>query len=123
MDAYDGLNANNTFTPVALDDYKERITYDANGNILTYKRNANGANLAMDDLSYSYYYQAIDPSGNKSWKTYTSGQSTNTAPADLYAYTNRLAHVKNAISTPTLTEDLESQPDNNYTYDDIGNLK
>jgi RHS repeat-associated protein len=120
MDAYDGLNTSTTLTP--LDDYKERITYDADGNILTYKRNGNAANLAMDDLRYSYYYQAIDVSGNKSWKTYQPGQATNTAPADLYAYSNRLAHVKDAVATPNLTEDLESQPDNNYAYDEIGNL-
>jgi hypothetical protein len=30
MDAYDGLNNANTFTPIALNDYKERISYDAN---------------------------------------------------------------------------------------------
>lgn len=35
----------------AIEDYREKLTYDANGNILTYFRNAVGP---MDDLSYHY---------------------------------------------------------------------
>src|SRR3954464_13127076 len=60
MNAYEGLdNATNSFTPIALEDYKERITYDANGNIKTYLRNGSTAQgLSMDDLSYSYNLDA-----------------------------------------------------------------
>jgi len=55
MDAYNGLNnATNVFTPVTINDYKERISYDANGNIKTYLRNGNAARLSMDDLTYTY---------------------------------------------------------------------
>ncbi|GAB2808253.1 hypothetical protein [Ferruginibacter profundus] len=36
MFAFNGINsATNTFTPLALQDYKEAVTYNPNGNILT----------------------------------------------------------------------------------------
>jgi len=124
MDAYSGLTSGtSTFTPVLLNDYKERISYDANGNILTYLRNGNGTNTAMDNLTYHYYYQStqLDAGGNRTWKTYQPGQAGNTAPADLYAYSNRLAHVKDAVA-PGPNEDIDDQADKNYEYDEIGNL-
>ena len=41
-----------------LSDFQERVSYDANGNILGYKRNGNntfaGKPLGMDSLTYSY---------------------------------------------------------------------
>jgi hypothetical protein len=40
--------------PLKLEDYKERISYDTNGNILTYHRNMQNA-AAMDELKYNYY--------------------------------------------------------------------
>ncbi|MEO9023281.1 MAG: hypothetical protein ABI237_18550 [Ginsengibacter sp.] len=53
MDAYNGLNnATNVFTPVSINDYKERISYDANGNIQSYLRNGNAERLSMDNLTY-----------------------------------------------------------------------
>ncbi|GAA0561210.1 RHS repeat-associated core domain-containing protein [Chitinophaga japonensis] len=79
-----------------LDDYRESISYDANGNILTYLRNGTtqGARqLAMDNLSYAYQ------------------------PG-----TNRLRHVKDAVDASNYTEDIDDQPDDNYRYDRIGNL-
>lgn len=96
MDAYGGLNnSNNTFSPVVLDDYRERVSYDANGNILTYKRNGNksGTKKQMDDLTYNY-----KPS------------------------TNQLKRVQDAIPAGYYTGDLDNQPANNYDYDAIGNL-
>ena len=53
MDAFTGLkvstNAWEALTTTA--NYRERITYDANGNILTYKRNGNkSSQQTMDDL-------------------------------------------------------------------------
>ena len=53
MDAYEGLNPQtNSWEPVGIADYKETISYDPNGNILTYNRNGakaiNGTN--MDSL-------------------------------------------------------------------------
>ena len=55
MDAYEGLNnSTNSFTPITLNDYKERISYDANGNILSYQRNGTGANVNLNNYSYTY---------------------------------------------------------------------
>ena len=78
--------------------YAENISYDANGNILTYQRNGAASQVAMDNLTYGY---------NKD--------------AENWLVNNRLRHVKDAVSS-TYTEDLENQVDDNYTYDKIGNL-
>ncbi|OMP74818.1 RHS repeat domain-containing protein [[Flexibacter] sp. ATCC 35208] len=83
--------------------YQEDVTYDANGNILTYKRNGSGANgkqEAMDKLTYVYNRDA-------------SGHLLN----------NQLAQVKDDITTSDYTNDPKSQSDNNYSYDRNGNLK
>ncbi len=80
-----------------LEDYKESISYDANGNILTYLRNGTsdgGKQRAMDNLSY----------------TYQPG-------------TNHLRHVKDAVAAGNYTEDIDSQDNDNYSFDRIGNLK
>ncbi|OMP74816.1 hypothetical protein BW716_33360 [[Flexibacter] sp. ATCC 35208] len=82
--------------------YQEDVTYDANGNIMTYNRNGSGANgkqAAMDKLIYGYNRDA-------------SG----------YLLNNQLAQVKDDISTTDYSTDVKSQSDNNYGYDKIGNL-
>lgn len=102
MDAFTGLNTtSNTWSPVATDNYKERISYDANGNILTYLRNGStqGSNpLAMDNLTYGY--------------NLVNGKLVN----------NKLRHVKDAVSAANYSEDIDNQGDDNYAYDQIGNL-
>jgi YD repeat-containing protein len=88
-------------TPTASSNYKERITYDANGNIKTYARNGTtqgGTPQTMDNLTYGY--------------NITSGKLIN----------NKLRHVKDAIGDGNYTEDIDNQPDDNYDYDAIGNL-
>jgi RHS repeat-associated protein len=102
---------------VASDDYKERVSYDANGNILTYLRNgATGVNgLAMDSLTYQYARN-------------NAGQLIN----------NRLRYVHDRVADNAYTEDIDSQTPltlnqvqaekldaqntDNYQYDEIGNL-
>ena len=55
MNAFKGLNSvNNTFTPIAINDYAEAISYDPNGNIVTYKRNGFGNNINLNNYSYTY---------------------------------------------------------------------
>lgn len=96
MDAYSGLTST-SFTPVHMDDYKESVTYDPNGNIMTYNRNgtiAGGKPLAMDNLTYNYN-----------------------------ANTNQLNYVQDAVAATNYTEDIDNQNSNNYTYDAVGNLK
>lgn len=99
MQASNGLNTtNNTWTPVALPDFKESISYDANGNILTYNRKGNntfaGKPLAMDSLTY----------------TYQTG-------------TNKLDFIDDKIDVANYDNDIDNQSAANYTYDAIGNLK
>ncbi|MDI9364935.1 MAG: RHS repeat-associated core domain-containing protein [Flavobacterium sp.] len=100
MDAYNGLNTtNNSFTPAYIQDYKERISYDANGNILHYLRNGTtqgGRPLAMDQMHYSYIPN-----------------------------TNQLDHITddvNGTATNNYTVDIDDQVIGNYHYDAIGNL-
>ncbi|MCP9751321.1 hypothetical protein EGI32_10095, partial [Ferruginibacter sp. HRS2-29] len=119
MIAYKGVNGNdNSFSATPLQDYREAITYDANGNIKTYKRNgfANGG-LAMDNLYYQY-------------EKGTDGRITS----------NKLRYVHDQVPKDKYTEDIDSHlPENtplstaendknplgvndNYAYDAIGNL-
>jgi len=110
---------------LAGNDYKEHYTYDANGNILGLFRNGTstgGRNLAMDNLTYSYYYRTI----NNIQKTYSPDAAL---PADAWTLSNQLAHVKDDVPVGNYPsaghdneKDIDNQPDNNYTYDGIGNL-
>jgi RHS repeat-associated protein len=95
MDAFNGLNPTaGTFTPVKLDDYKERISYDANGNILSYVRHGSSAvGLPMDSLKYQYVLNS-----------------------------NKLDHVHDDVTVNGYTEDIKNQDTLNYNYDAIGNL-
>jgi RHS repeat-associated protein len=116
MSAFKGLNAvNNTWTPIATNDYAEDISYDANGNILTYKRNGSTAKLDMDKMTYQY---PKDANGN--------------------AINNRLRYVQDEVAAANYADDIDSQtaltlaqvqaeklpeqPTDNYGYDAIGNL-
>ena len=95
MDAFTGLHiAKGTYNPVQLPEYKERVSYDANGNIKTYIRNGDKARLNMDSLLYIY-------------------QPNN----------NQLTQVLDYMPDNNAYNDIKSrQAANNYSYDAIGNL-
>lgn len=98
METFNGLNTGTgVFTPVVTDDYKERVAYDPNGNIMSYLRNgfvSGSQTVAMDKLKYNYN-----------------------------ANTNQLQYVMDSTgATSAYTTDLESQSAGNYVYDAIGNL-
>lgn len=77
-------------------EFKEDVTYDPNGNILTYQRNGNNsAQFVMDNLTYNY------PANNNKLDYITEAQTNQTA----------------------YTGDLDVQSTGNYEYDEIGNLK
>ena len=118
MQSFTGLNTTaNVWTPVSTDDYKENVTYDPNGNILTYNRNGAIADkgLAMDQLTYNYnYYNADGTLGG----TYVPGQPL---PTGAYKLTNQLNAVNDAAGG-TYTNDIKNQSANNYAYDKIGDL-
>jgi RHS repeat-associated protein len=93
MDMYNGLSPTaGTFTPVSDTSYKERVSYDPNGNILGYLRNGDAGNT-MDSLNYKYY-----------------------------ASTNKLSQVTDNVSATKYTTDIDNEAANNYNYDAIGNM-
>ena len=106
MDAYNGLNqTSNSWSAMSiLQDYKERVSYDENGNVLQYLRNGPGSQLTMDSLSYNYNRNA-------------NGQLLN----------NQLNYIRDRINNSSshssnYTVDLDDQAASNYTYDSIGNI-
>ncbi len=137
MNAYKN-NASNTvpgtFSAEVMEDYKERISYDPNGNILSYLRNGTAAappapapgtpvgqqetwGVAMDQLTYKYQYVRNDNSKGE----YIPGQPI--VDAQLHHLTNRLSSVDDAVTaTAAYKMDLDDQNAFNYTYDRIGNL-
>ncbi len=96
MDVYWGLNQTTNSWGSSLSTggrFKERVTYDGNGNILKYLRNDAGGS-ARDSLTYLYY-----------------GSS------------NKLRRVRDQSGQWLYTGDLDNQTsDLNYAYDEIGNL-
>ncbi|HWB93838.1 MAG TPA: RHS repeat-associated core domain-containing protein [Puia sp.] len=79
----------------ASTDYQENVTYDPNGNILTYHRNREntGSSNQMDQLQYNYI----------------SG-------------TNQLDHIYDTVSGVSNANDIATQSAGNYKYDSIGEL-
>ncbi|MBS1604788.1 MAG: hypothetical protein JST42_19140, partial [Bacteroidetes bacterium] len=73
--------------------YKENITYDPNGNIQTYLRNADSSasGVVMDSLHYAYI----------------GGM-------------NRLDHINDSVGASQYGNDIDDQGSGNYTYDSIG---
>jgi len=106
MDAYNGLNqtANSWSAMTLMQDYRERVTYDEDGNILRYLRNGYGSNLTMDSLTYNY-------------KRDGQGQLLG----------NQLNFIRDRVNnstahSSTYATDVDDQAPNNYTYDSSGNL-
>jgi RHS repeat-associated protein len=103
MDMWQGYSVSNGWSGITkTNDYKERISYDGNGNILTYLRNGNpsaGKPELMDQMTYHYNRDV-------------NQRLTN----------NKLRHVKDAIGSSNYTTDIDNQVAENYSYDAIGNL-
>jgi len=78
----------------SISSFRERATYDDNGNILTYVRHGNtiaGMPLAMDSERYCY---------NKG--------------------TNQLNHIADGVASGNYPNDLDNEPKNNYRFNGIG---
>jgi len=101
MNTYNGFNSqSNSLTSIqATEEYKERISYDANGNILTYLRNGNAARLPMDNMAYSY-----KAGKNQLDKVVDGAADASTGEYDKYR------------------DIKQGQATGNYQYDAIGNL-
>lgn len=111
QDAYDFGMTGTIGTAMANNAYQMKLTYDANGNILTLFRNGDATNgIAMDDLKYSY-------------TNYNTASNTSTDVGYGNAYNcNRLAHVDDAVPSSAMYDDVNNQNNSNYAYDAIGNL-
>ncbi|MFY8110004.1 MAG: RHS repeat-associated core domain-containing protein [Bacteroidia bacterium] len=104
--------------------------YDANGNILSQKRNGNATQTNMDDLRY--FYKAYDVSNGNTQVIYTVNNQTGdieNASGLPYAsgqleLTNQLSYVSdNTTYANNYTDDIDNQNNSfNYQYDEIGNL-
>lgn len=79
--------------------FSTRYSYDANTNLLEVSRH-DLAGIKFDSLKYNY-------------ETKEAGYLSNT---------NRLRHVKDLILNSAYTNDLESQDNDNYQYDEVGNI-
>ena len=110
--SYETGLSGNVWNPTAYNnEYFNKFTYDANGNILTQKRHLRNGTTQADELTYRYL---LDGSEN--------------------LVRNRLYHVNDAISGAAYTGDLEDQGtfnyasdtdvenNNNYKYDAEGRL-
>lgn len=105
--------------------FYEHYVYDGNGNIRTQQRNGENAttmgSLDMDDHSYKYDLRN---------RTITVGASSITLKE---LQDNKLWHINDAVSSGGYSTDIDDQfafvaypgnisSDNNYRYDEIGNL-
>lgn len=92
----------NLSNAVVPDPWKENLSYDANGNILSLERTGKAGLLEMDVLTY--HYAELGPNANKS---------------------NRLEYVddlQSASFSGNYPDDIETQLPGNYSYDNIGNM-
>ena len=130
MDAYEGLNnAANSFTPVGLNDYKERFSYSPDGSILTLQRNGQGSNV-IDNATWNYYpgthrlEHIDDPAGRHGFDAGVQG-------ADNYTYSpvgemtsdaeRGLTNISWTVYGKVQEQQLSDGRRINYTYDGGGN--
>ncbi len=123
VDVFEGLNnSNNTFTPVAMNDYKERLNYSANGNIQTYLRNGTGSTMNLNNYNYTYTsgtnrLASIANSVNGQTKTYSYDAIGNTTADGTQGTTNILWNVYGKVQSLTNAQGQSVS----YTYDAGGN--
>ena len=115
------MNSQSILSGASTPSYSSSYSYDRNGNLMAlnaFAPKADGSIAEMDNLTYSYLtktHPERDPAAYN-YKTRT----------------NQLRHVKDAVGAGVFTNndknandtslDIDSQPDDNYTYDEIGQL-
>jgi YD repeat-containing protein len=123
VDVFEGLNnSNNTFTAIAINDYKERLTYSANGNIKTYQRNGTGGTMNLNNYTYNYTagtnrIVSISNSVNAQTKNYSYDATGNTTADGMQGATNIVWNVYGKVQSLTNAQAQQVS----YTYDAGGN--
>lgn len=116
VDAYNGFNnSTNVWTPNAINDYKESLTYDPNGNIKTYLRNGTGSSLSLNNYNYTYIpntnqLASIYNSVNSQTKTYSYDAIGNTTIDGMQVTTNGVWNVYGKLQS------LTNKDGQNVTY-------
>ena len=109
-------------------EWNNLFRYDANGNILTQRRNGAGV-INMDDLKY--YYKAYSNGSTPSLIRYSydaAGNMINESGAaislnNVGLITNQLDRVNDVVLASNYLDDIDDQGTiSNYRYDEIGNL-
>jgi YD repeat-containing protein len=107
VDAYNGLNnTTNVWTPVNINDYKENLSYDPNGNIKTYLRNGTGSSLNLNNYNYTYTPNTnqlanIYNTVNSQTKTYNYDAIGNTTVDGMQGTTNGVWNVYGKLQSLT----------------------
>ena len=118
MQAYKGLNPQtNSWEPITIDDYKENVSYDPNGNIKTYFRNGTGTSLNLNSYNYSYTANtnrlaSIYNSVNSQTKTYSYDSIGNTTVDGMQGVTNANWNVYGKLQSLTNKDEQAVS----YTY-------
>ncbi|MCC6288565.1 MAG: hypothetical protein IT249_11840, partial [Chitinophagaceae bacterium] len=121
MDAWNSTNsAWSDLTKV--NDYKERLAYDPNGNILGYVRNGTGGSLNLNNYTYSYTAEtnrlaSITNSVNSSTGTYSYDAIGNVVKDDKQNVSSAEWNVYGKLQSLTKTGGLQI----NYAYNAGGN--
>ncbi|AXB56868.1 hypothetical protein HYN86_09800 [Flavobacterium fluviale] len=115
------MNSQSILAGVSTPSYRSSYSYDRNGNLMAlnaFAPKADGSIAEMDNLTYSYLTK-MHPERDPAAYNYKTR-------------TNQLRHVKDAVGAGVFTNndknandtslDIDSQPDDNYTYDEIGQL-
>jgi|GEM_PF-6087519 len=101
MRQYAGIHGTSWSRANITQNYQENVTYDGNGNILTYGRNGLSPTTAQTIDSLAYHY------------TLANGKIT----------TNKLNYITDAVSSSGYNLDLRNQTSlTNYGYDALGNV-
>ncbi len=119
----------NNSTIAQKSDWNNIFSYDANGNILTQKRNGSNGMNDLDNLKY--YYKAYTTGTSPSLVRYSydvggnmideSGTVLNLNNIGLV--TNQLDRVNDLVTASNYSDDIDDQGNGiNYKYDEIGNL-
>jgi RHS repeat-associated protein len=116
MKAFRSFDLNNNLVNTTYDQaYESAMTYDANGNLLTLKANGKVGNLNMDQLTYKYDFINNDPNqGKRSNRLYHVNDIASTYSTDID---------DQGAFTPEATNNIGIvNTNNNYGYDELGNL-